>query len=229
MGIVILPEIYCHVVGELTGVHWLMTKESLSSFISPLPQWSGVRIWHELHYWYFLLRIQGLAKYDCFLCHLQRLIFYSWCFRGEVSNLAWDIFFPICTGSWFVACSVTAKRLGIGSQEHVWNNIKHVKDGKRSIFIGNYLEKRAILFKTARLEDACLLCTGETGNGDIGDDDILWESTLSILQLTIILDLILSWIHLELKLKFSRIMSFEENSLDRWRIGKSCQGKLLTN
>ncbi len=52
----------------------------------------------------------------------------------------------------FVACRVTSKRLGIGSGERAWSDVKQIKDGKRSNLSGDSLEKRAILFTSAHLE-----------------------------------------------------------------------------
>ncbi len=73
----------------------------------------------------------------------------------------------------FVACRVTSKRLEIGSGERVWSDVKQIKVGKRSSPSGDSLEKRAILFTTAHLEEACLLCTDKGGHGDMfGDYDI---------------------------------------------------------
>ncbi len=73
----------------------------------------------------------------------------------------------------FVACRVTSKRLGIGSGEHAWSDVKQIKDGKRSNLSGDSLENRAILFTLAHLEEARLFCTDKGSNGDMfGDDDI---------------------------------------------------------
>ncbi len=51
--------------------------------------------------------------------------------------------------------------------------MKHIKDGKRSNLSGDSLEKRAILFSMAHLEEACLLRTDKGSHGEIfGDNDI---------------------------------------------------------
>ncbi len=73
----------------------------------------------------------------------------------------------------FVACRVKSKRLGIGSGERAWSEVKQIKDGKRSNLSGESLEKRTILFTSTHLEDACLLHTDKGSHGDMfGDDDI---------------------------------------------------------
>ncbi len=54
----------------------------------------------------------------------------------------------------FVACRVTSKRLGIGAGERSWSDVKMIKDGKRSNLSGDSLEKRAILYTSAHLEEA---------------------------------------------------------------------------
>ncbi len=41
----------------------------------------------------------------------------------------------------FVACQVTSKRLGIGSAERSWSDVKQLKDGKWSNLGGSSLEK----------------------------------------------------------------------------------------
>ncbi len=51
--------------------------------------------------------------------------------------------------------------------------MKQIKDGKRSNLSGDSLEKRAILFTLAHLEEARLLHTDIGSHGDMfGDDDI---------------------------------------------------------
>ncbi len=50
-------------------------------------------------------------------------------------------------------------RFGIGSGERAWSDVKQIKDGKRSNLGGNSLEKRAIFFTTAYLEEDFLLQT----------------------------------------------------------------------
>ncbi len=54
----------------------------------------------------------------------------------------------------FVACHVTSKRLGIGSAERSWADVKHIIDGKQSNLGGTSLEKRSILFTSAKLREA---------------------------------------------------------------------------
>ncbi len=56
------------------------------------------------------------------------------------------------------------------------HDVKQIKDGKRSNLSGDSLEKRAILFTTAHLEEAHLLYTDKASHGDMfGDDDIRQE------------------------------------------------------
>ncbi len=54
----------------------------------------------------------------------------------------------------YVACLVTSKKLGVGSVERSWADVKQIKDGKRSNLGGTSLEKRAILFTSAKLREA---------------------------------------------------------------------------
>ncbi len=54
----------------------------------------------------------------------------------------------------FVGCRVTSKRLGIGLAARSWADIKLIKDGKRSNLGGTSLEKRTILFNSAKLREA---------------------------------------------------------------------------
>ncbi len=76
----------------------------------------------------------------------------------------------------FVACQTTSKRLGIGSAERSWSDVKTIKNGKRANIGGETLEKRAILYTSAKLEEAQLL-RNSTSSYDpdydvFGDDDI---------------------------------------------------------
>ncbi len=54
----------------------------------------------------------------------------------------------------FVACRVTTKCLGIGARERSWSDMKMIKDGKRYNLSGDSLEKQAILYTSAHLEEA---------------------------------------------------------------------------
>ncbi len=74
----------------------------------------------------------------------------------------------------FVACHTTSKQLGIGVAERSWSDIKQIKDGKQSNLGGVSLEKRAILYSSARLNKARIRAN-HGGNGEnnvFGDDDI---------------------------------------------------------
>ena len=73
----------------------------------------------------------------------------------------------------FVACRFASKRMGIGSGSCAWSDVKQIKDGKRSNLSGDSLKKRAILYTTAHLEEACSLHTDKASHGDMfGDHDI---------------------------------------------------------
>ncbi len=68
----------------------------------------------------------------------------------------------------FVACRVTSKRLGIGAGERSWSDVKMIKDGKRSNLSGDSLEKQAILYTSAHLEEA-RICSEHKCSNDSGD------------------------------------------------------------
>jgi len=75
----------------------------------------------------------------------------------------------------FVACRTTSKRLGIGSAEQSWSDVKTIKNGKRANIGGGSLEKRAILYTTAKLEEAQLLRNSSAKDFDydvFGDDNL---------------------------------------------------------
>ncbi len=74
----------------------------------------------------------------------------------------------------FVACHVTSKRLGVGSAERSWADVKQIKDGKRSNLGGTSLEKRAILFTSAKLREANITqnATNYDNSDFFGDDDM---------------------------------------------------------
>ncbi len=57
----------------------------------------------------------------------------------------------------FVAYQATSKHLGIGSAEQSWSDVKTIKNGKMANIGGESLEKRAILYAFAKLEEAQLL------------------------------------------------------------------------
>ncbi len=54
----------------------------------------------------------------------------------------------------FVACHVTSKTLGIGPCERNWAGVKNIKTGKRVDLCGDSLEKRAVLYASALINDA---------------------------------------------------------------------------
>ena len=74
----------------------------------------------------------------------------------------------------FVACCVTSKRLGVGSAERSWADVKQIKDGKWSNLGGTSLEKRAILFTSAKLREANITqnATNYDNSDFFGNDDI---------------------------------------------------------
>ncbi len=75
----------------------------------------------------------------------------------------------------FVACRVTLKCLGIGPGERALSVMKMIKDGKRSKLSGDSLEKQAILYTLAHLEEARICSENECIN-DLGDK--LTEETM---------------------------------------------------
>ncbi len=84
-------------------------------------------------------------------------------------------FFAQCKYS-LVACCAKSKRLGIGLAERSWANVKKIKDGKQSILGGAGLDKRALLFTSAKLWESNV--TPNAKNSDntnfFGVDDIKW-------------------------------------------------------
>lgn len=54
----------------------------------------------------------------------------------------------------FVGCRTCSKEGGIGAAERAWGCVKHIKSGKRSNLSGRTVEKRAVLYTTARINDA---------------------------------------------------------------------------
>ncbi len=76
----------------------------------------------------------------------------------------------------FVTCQTTSKCLGIGSAERSWSDVKTIKNGKRVNIGGETLEKRAILYTSAKLEESQLLRNSTSSNDPdydvFGDDDI---------------------------------------------------------
>ena len=78
----------------------------------------------------------------------------------------------------FVACRVCSKVCGIGAAERSWGDVKQIKSGKRLNISGEYIEKRAVLFTTAHINDARIrnresekLDAGG-GTAVFGDDDL---------------------------------------------------------
>ncbi len=112
--------IYCNWVGAFSFQYclkfvWMLQvscSENIDLMIEiivkhlhvPLSSTQSVWLQHEQHNWYFLVWIETLPKYDWILCCLPRTIFYSWCNRGEVQHLAWNILSTIHKGTWI--CSL---------------------------------------------------------------------------------------------------------------------------
>ncbi len=67
------------------------------------------------------------------------------------------------------------KAAGIQSTERSWSDEKIIKNGKRANNGGEYLEKRAILYTSTKLEDAQLVrnwdLSNDTNYDVFGDDD----------------------------------------------------------
>ncbi len=64
----------------------------------------------------------------------------------------------------FVAYQTTSKRLSVSSAERLWSNAKTIKNGKRANIGGETLEKRAILYTSAKLEEAQLMRSSNVSN-----------------------------------------------------------------
>ncbi len=64
----------------------------------------------------------------------------------------------------FVTCRTTPKCLGIGSAEQSWSDVKTIKNGKRANIGRETLEKRAILYTSAKIEEAQLMRNSGSSN-----------------------------------------------------------------
>ena len=49
---------------------------------------------------------------------------------------------------------MTSKVCGIGAAERAWGDLKDIKSGKHSNLSGETVEKRAVLYTSARINDA---------------------------------------------------------------------------
>ncbi len=84
----------------------------------------------------------------------------------------------------FVACHVTSKLCGIGPAKRSWGGVKQIKDGKRSHLSGASTEKWSILFVSAKIVQARVVCDrmeklDATGhNAMFGDNDINFDLQL---------------------------------------------------
>ena len=77
----------------------------------------------------------------------------------------------------FVGCRVTSKSLGIGAAERSWAGTKVIKHSKRANLGGESIEKRSILYTSARMSEARVknreLEKIDAGpSGMFGDDDM---------------------------------------------------------
>merc|ERR1712032_126667 len=71
-----------------------------------------------------------------------------------------------------VACKVTSKRLGIGSAERAWKDVKHIKSGQSSHMKANRIEKQSVIYTTACVEESRLKQKGRKMKPLIwGEDD----------------------------------------------------------
>ena len=68
--------------------------------------------------------------------------------------MASKIFTSFHQDSWFVACRVTSKVLGIGAAESSWGDIKTIKSGKRYAISNDVSEKQSIIYTSACIESA---------------------------------------------------------------------------
>ncbi len=73
-----------------------------------------------------------------------------------------------------VACCTTSKQLGIGAAERSWSDVKQIKDKNWSNLDGVSLEKRSILYLSARLNEAQIRVNhSKDGGSDVfGNDDM---------------------------------------------------------
>ncbi len=83
----------------------------------------------------------------------------------------------------FVACRVTSKLCGIGAAERSWGGVKTIKDGNRAHMGCASVEKRAIIYTTARIMDArakreSLEKIDAGKNGMFCDDDLKFDLEL---------------------------------------------------
>ena len=90
--------------------------------------------------------------------------------RGKFANRSWWNSPDCCGGrshTWhemhseprtvvlgFMGCRGTSKSAGMGTAERSWGDVKTIKDGKRSHMGDGSTEKRAIVYTTARVNEA---------------------------------------------------------------------------
>ncbi len=128
MGTFVLSEICANVSSELTWEHCLMIErvvERLHVPSCPNDQVSGHDMtniidvfWREFMHW------QNMTG-----CYAVCRVWFSTCDALEGKSHIWHetYFLPYTKVLAFVACRVTLKRLGIGSRERAWSDVKKSK------------------------------------------------------------------------------------------------------
>ncbi len=112
----VLPKVYVNVASELTGLMIEMVVERLHAPPCPNNQLSGYNIaniidifWHEFKHW------QNMnGSYASTPDELEG--------RSHIWHDTYSL--PYTKVLEFVASMITSKRLGIGSGEHAWRNVK---------------------------------------------------------------------------------------------------------
>ncbi len=170
----VLPEIRAHSKVNLTGEHRILIEEVITRLHSPPCPNSTVAslsndeiidiFWAEYR---DFVKEEGVFKKGRF--QLPDAINGN----SHVWHETYSV--PHTRVLGFVACRVCSKRLGIGAAERSWSDVKSIKCNKRSNLGGESLEKRAILYTTARLNEAKIsrdvMGTVVSSEG-FGDDDL---------------------------------------------------------
>ena len=68
--------------------------------------------------------------------------------------MASKIFTSLYQGSWFFACRVTSKVLGIGAAERCWGDVKTIKSGKIYAISSDVSEKQSIVYTSDCIESS---------------------------------------------------------------------------
>ena len=72
----------------------------------------------------------------------------------------------------YVGCRTTSKITGIGPGERAWGDVKHLKTSKHVRLSGDRTEKQAILYTTARINEARLKQVAMEKIGAVGKDSM---------------------------------------------------------